>query len=59
MYVRSLREGGDQERDLASKYRAYAEASKSEWPETAAALSHIARSYEEEARREDERAMLD
>ena len=57
LYSKSLREGGAQERDLANKYLAFAEASKIEWPKTAAALRRIARSYEEEAR-EDER-MLD
>jgi transcriptional regulator with XRE-family HTH domain len=59
MYEKTLREGGAQERDLASKYLAFAEASKIDWPKTAAALRQIARSYEEEARREDDRAMRD
>jgi hypothetical protein len=59
MYEKTLREGGAQERNLARDYRAYAEASKIEWPRTAEVLRRIAQSYEEEARREDERAMLD
>ena len=59
MYAKTSREGGAQEQDLASRYRAYADASRIEWPKTAAALRRIARSYEEEARREDDRVMLD
>jgi transcriptional regulator with XRE-family HTH domain len=59
MYAKTLREGGDQERDLANKYRACADACKIEWPKTAEALRRIARSYEDEASREDERVMLD
>ena len=59
LHVKSLREGGSQERELARKYLAFAEASQSEWPKMAACLRRIARSYEEDARREDERVMLD
>ena len=59
MVSKSLREGGVQERDLAEKYRAFADASKIEWPRTAKALRDIAMGYDEEARREDERASLD
>ena len=56
---KSLREGGAQERVLAEKYRAFADASKVEWPKTAAALRRVAQGYEEDARREDAQAMLD
>jgi hypothetical protein len=59
LYVKTLGEGGDQERELARKYLAFAEASQAEWPRTAAALRRIARSYEEGAWREDERLALD
>jgi transcriptional regulator with XRE-family HTH domain len=55
---KSLREGGDQERKLAEKYRAFADASKIEWPKTAAALRRIAMGYEEDARREDAQLLL-
>lgn len=53
--TRSLFEGGEQERDLAKKYKSYAEACEIEWTRTAAGLKQVAKSYEERARREDER----
>ena len=56
---KSLREGGAEKRALAEKYRAFADASKVEWPKTAAALRRVAQGYEEDARREDAQAMLD
>jgi transcriptional regulator with XRE-family HTH domain len=59
MVTKSLREGGAQERELAEKYRTFADASKIEWPRTAKELRDIAKGYEEKARREDERASLD
>jgi hypothetical protein len=59
MYSKSGREGGAQERALAEKYRRFAEASKVDWPMTAAALRRVALGYEEDARREDAEAMLD
>lgn len=55
-YVKTFREGGDQERDLGRKYRAYADACKIEWPKIAETLGYIARIYDDEALREDERA---
>jgi hypothetical protein len=55
-YSKSLGEGGTQERELARKYAAYAEACDVDWPRTAAALRRVARQYEADARREDERA---
>ena len=54
-----MREGGAQERALAEKYRTFADASKFEWPKTAAALRRVAEGYEEDARREDARVKLD
>ena len=59
MVSRSMREGGDQERILAEKYRKFADASKIEWPKTAATLRRIADGYEDDARREDDRAAAD
>jgi hypothetical protein len=59
MVSKSLTEGGAQERALAKKYQAFAEASKIEWPRTAAALRRVAQSYEEDARREDAKAMVE
>ncbi len=57
--TKSLREGGVQERELASKYRVFAEAARIDYPETAKTLLEVSRFYEEWARREDERAALD
>jgi transcriptional regulator with XRE-family HTH domain len=54
--TRSLFEGGEQERELAKKYKSYAEACAIEWPRTASVLRQLAKSYEQYARREDERA---
>jgi hypothetical protein len=54
-YSKSPTEGGEQERALAKRYAAYADACDIEWPRTAAALRRVARGYEEKARREDER----
>jgi transcriptional regulator with XRE-family HTH domain len=59
LITRSLREGGDQERDLARTFRAFADACQGEWDRTAETLRRLARSYEEDARREDERLVLD
>lgn len=57
MHSRSPAEGGDLERALAQKYTEFAEASKIEWPKTAAALRRVAQGYEEDARREDAEAL--
>src|SRR5690606_15907277 len=56
IYTKSLYEGGDQERDLARQFLEWAEASKVEWPRTAAALRRVAEQYEADARREDAEA---
>jgi cation transport regulator ChaC/SOS response regulatory protein OraA/RecX len=53
---RALESGGSQERDLAARYRGFADAVTNRWPSTAAVLGRIADSYEYEARREDEDA---
>ncbi len=47
-----------EERVLAKKYLAFADACKVEWPKTAAALRRVAQGYEQDAHREDERLML-
>jgi hypothetical protein len=59
MFSKSPTEGGAQERALAKKYQEFAEASKIEWPRTAAALRRVAQSYEQDARREDVEAMVE
>ena len=56
---KSSREGGAQERLLAEKYRKSADASKIEWPRTAATLRRIADGYEDDGRREDVLATID
>ena len=56
---KSLREGGVQERELASKYRAFAEAARIDYPRTAEALREVSKFYENQARQEDDRATLD
>ncbi|MFE8032370.1 hypothetical protein [Thiohalocapsa marina] len=55
---RSPTDGGDQERDLAEKYRKWGEALVVSHPYIADTLERIARSYEEDARREDNAAAL-
>lgn len=58
-FSKSIREGGAQERDLAEKYRGYAEACKIHWSKTAATLRRTALAYEDDARRADAAAELD
>lgn len=45
--------GGQQERDLAAKYKGWADQVRGTWPRAGALLDSIAESYEAEARRED------
>ncbi|MDI6709899.1 MAG: hypothetical protein QME76_04325 [Bacillota bacterium] len=52
-------EGGKQERELAKKWRSWAETMGSAWPRTRALLERIANSWEAEAVREDQRAEKD
>lgn len=54
---RSLTEGGRQERSLAERFRAWAEAT-SRWPRTSALLRRIGQSYEADAADEDLEAQL-
>lgn len=50
---RGVTEGGAQERELVKQYRRYARFAVRAWPRTAALLERIARSYEDDARRND------
>jgi len=50
---KGLAEGGSQERVLSSKYSKYSEVLKIKWPRTSAMLKSIAKTYENEAIRED------
>ena len=54
--TRGMNDGGEQERELVKKYRAYAEKCKVSWPRTAIALRRIAEHYEAQAKWQDERA---
>jgi hypothetical protein len=54
--MRSPGDGGTQEWELAAKYKQQANHFADEWPRTAAVLRRLASYYEQEARREDERA---
>jgi hypothetical protein len=49
-------DGGDQERDLAKRYREHSEAVRFEWPRTSAVLDRIAESYKAEAKEHDDDA---
>lgn len=51
--TRMPHDGGGQERDLAARYRADAEALRFDWPRTAACLERIASTYDHDAERED------
>lgn len=53
---RGLEEGGSQEMELASRYRADADKWTDEWPRIAALLRGIAKSYEADARRNEDSA---
>jgi transcriptional regulator with XRE-family HTH domain len=53
VYRKAFDEGGDQERDLAKRFRGWAEVCKIEWPRTAASLLCVAEGYEREASRAD------
>lgn len=54
--VRLPTDGGEQERDLAARYRADALACALTWPRTRAVLERIAESYDAHAKWEDEHA---
>jgi len=54
--VRMPHDGGEQERNLAQRYRRDAEALRFDWPRTAAVLARIAENYERDAQREDQSA---
>jgi hypothetical protein len=54
--TRAPRDGGKQERALAATYRGWSKATAFDWPRTSAILESLAKSYEEDARRQDESA---
>jgi predicted transglutaminase-like protease len=53
---RGMLDGGTLERNIAKKYREWADATKIEWPKTSSLLKEIARSFENTARFQDEQA---
>lgn len=52
--TRSMTSGGDQERQLVTKYSEWAKAAAAKWPRTAAVLRSVASQYETEARYHDQ-----
>ncbi|WP_263350006.1 helix-turn-helix domain-containing protein [Acidicapsa acidisoli] len=53
---RGMLDGGNQERDIAQRYKGWAESTKLDYPRTSAMLREIARSYETHARDFDDEA---
>jgi transcriptional regulator with XRE-family HTH domain len=51
-------EGGEQERAIAQKFRAYSKSISIDWPRTSALLERIARSFEDDAKIHDNDAQL-
>lgn len=58
VHSRAMGAGGDQERDLAARYRSMAEPLRGSHPRTAAVLESIAGSYDSDARWHDDDAKL-
>jgi excisionase family DNA binding protein len=55
---RGVFDGGEQERDLAARYNELATQASSNWPRTSRVLRQLAKSYEHDARRNDEEAAV-
>lgn len=53
---RGIYDGGQQERELAARYRAWADAQRARWPAVATALDEVADFYEREAEAHDDEA---
>jgi len=51
--IKSINEGGEQERSLAEQYKKYSERISIQYPKTSAILKKVVEVYENEARRED------
>ncbi len=58
VFMKSLTEGGGQERQLAERYQGYANQVGDRWPRTGAMLRRVAARYISDARREDVNAEL-
>lgn len=59
VYSRAIGEGGAQERELAKKYRLWAEQRRIEYPYVGRVLESIAVSFDRDAAKEDDRAKVD
>lgn len=57
--TRSLGEGGDQERELAAKYRRWAQLRRVDYPFTSSVINRIAEWYDRDAEGEDARVALE
>jgi hypothetical protein len=56
--VQVRRPGGDQERELAAKYRSWAQQLAHDYPYVSSVVESIALSYDRDAEREDSEAMV-
>jgi energy-coupling factor transporter ATP-binding protein EcfA2 len=59
VYGKSLGEGGNQEREIATVFQSSADFLRTTWPHTAALLDGLARSYERAGEEEDQEARAD
>jgi hypothetical protein len=59
VHGRTIYAGGDQERDIAARYREHADKVRNRWPRTGHILESLARTYDNDARREDDDAERD
>ena len=57
--TRNVGEGGNQERELATKYRHWAKLRRVDYPFTSRVINRIAESYDDDAEREDARVALE
>ena len=58
VYSKDLDEGGNQERDLAARYRSWAKKLAYEYPYVGGLLERIATHYDSQAGREDTKASI-
>jgi uncharacterized membrane-anchored protein YhcB (DUF1043 family) len=54
--TRAYGDGGDQERELAKRYRDWSEATALDWPRTSGILENLAKNYDHQAKAHDEDA---
>lgn len=56
--TRGLYDGGDQERNIAGRYKRWAQQAAGEWPRTSRILRRLGEEYEREAGRRDAEAQI-